>query len=125
MKPQCASASPDWYPILKQNARRLRREMTPAESVLWNELRAGRLGFKFRRQHVIGDYIVDFVCLKQRLVVELDGEYHTEPTQIKQDKLRTEALERMGFRVIRFANNQVCNQLSDVLRQIEQQLTNK
>ena len=96
--------------------------MTVAERVLWNELRASQLGCKFRRQHVIGDFIVDFVCLSKRLVIEIDGAYHDQLCQVRFDQSRTESLQRMGFRVIRFNNEQVCNQTSDVLDQIKQQL---
>ena len=96
--------------------------MTVAECVLWNELRNSQLGYKFRRQHVIGDFIVDFVCLSRRLVIELDGGYHDQQSQVRYDQSRTESLQQMGFRVIRFKNEQVCNQTSEVLNQIKQQL---
>ena len=83
--------------------------MTVAERVLWNELRASQLGYKFRRQHVIGDFIVDFVCLSKRLVIEIDGAYHDQLCQVRFDQSRTESLQRMGFRVIRFNNEQQSN----------------
>ena len=122
MRPKCASASPDRYSILEANAKSLRLNMTVAEFLLWQELRNSQLGARFRRQHVIGDYIVDFVCLSKRLVIEVDGKYHSIPQQVKEDEARTEALSRMGFRVVRFTNNQVCNHLEEVIETIMQQI---
>ena len=64
------------YPILKDNARENRKQMTEGERVLWNELRAKKTGYRFLRQHAIGEYIVDFVCLERKVMVEVDGGYH-------------------------------------------------
>jgi very-short-patch-repair endonuclease len=83
-------------------ARRLRREMSDEERILWMLLRDRRFAqFKFRRQAPLGDYVVDFVCFERRLVVELDGSQHTEPEQAAFDAKRTIALEAAGFRVHR------------------------
>ncbi|GAA4339000.1 hypothetical protein GCM10023184_35830 [Flaviaesturariibacter amylovorans] len=72
-------------------------------------------GYKFRRQHVIGNYIVDFVCLKRKLIVEVDGDIHLAPSQQRYDEDRTEFLEANGFRVIRFWNDAVLERLDAVL----------
>lgn len=94
-------------------ARRLRRDMTDAERILWRRLRSRELiGWKFRRQHPIGRYIVDFICLEAGLVVELDGGQHAESHA---DAVRTEFLEDAGYRVLRFWNNDVLTQTDAVL----------
>jgi very-short-patch-repair endonuclease len=104
---------------LRDDSRRLRREQTPAESLLWQNLRAKRLnGAKFRRQHAIGDYIVDFCCLRHRLVVEVDGGQHAGDQEEEKDAARTARLEAQGFRVIRFWNDDVMKNLDGVLTSI-------
>ena len=113
------TASPDRYGLLKAFARENRKNATLAETVLWEYLRDGELGVKFLRQHVIGDYIVDFVSRHGGLVIELDGGYHSEPRQQEDDKIREEYLEQMGYHVIRFTNEEVLNDIENVLNQIE------
>ena len=89
--------------------------MTDAEQTLWFRLRGGRLdGWKFRRQHPIPPYIVDFYCTEAKLVVELDGSQHSEEV----DAVRTMALERQGLMVLRFWDNQVLASMDDVLSEI-------
>ena len=91
--------------------------MTAAETVLWRELRNRRLGgLKFRRQHPFGPFVVDFCCPEARLVVEMDGEVHD--AQAEQDEARTQILGSYGFRVFRFRNEAVLQQLDEVLREI-------
>ena len=95
----------------------LRRSLTEAELVLWQHLRGRRLfGWKFRRQHRIGAYFVDFVCLQTRLVIELDGSQHAERTAY--DLARTKFLAEQGFRVLRYWNDAVFLRLDEVLDQI-------
>jgi very-short-patch-repair endonuclease len=102
--------------------RRLRNNATDAERALWQRLRARQLGgCKFRRQHPFGDYILDFVCLERKLVIELDGSQHAEET-IK-DAARTAFLEFAGFVVLRFWNNQVFEEMDGVMEAIWQALT--
>jgi len=96
--------------------------MTLAESFLWQNLRANVLGHKFLRQHVIGDYIVDFVCRDDGLIIEVDGAYHAEREHMKDDEIRTHDLESMGFRVIRFTNEEVLYGIESVMEEIENQL---
>src|SRR5260221_3497258 len=94
-------------PVNTERARELRRNANEAEKRLWYFLRGRQLAdFKFRRQHAIGDYIGDFVCLRARLVVELDGETHGYDDRQRRDAVRTETLQRAGYRVIRFWNDQ-------------------
>lgn len=90
-------------------ARALRRDMTPAEKLLWSRLRGRRLGgFKFKRQEWIGPFIADFYCWEAKLIVEVDGSQHGEREQY--DRGRTRYLRGAGFRAIRFWNNQVMNE---------------
>jgi very-short-patch-repair endonuclease len=93
--------------------RKLRKAMTDTERALWQVLQHRQLsGLKFRRQHAFGDYILDFVCLESKLVLELDGGQHQE--QILQDEERTRALAKAGFTVLRFWNNEVLQQAEAV-----------
>jgi len=95
----------------------LRRELTPAERKLWAYLRGNKLnGVNFRRQHAIGNYIVDFVSIKKKLVIELDGSQHLE--QAEYDIQRTRYLESSGYKVIRFWNNDVLNNVNGVFHVI-------
>jgi very-short-patch-repair endonuclease len=97
--------------------RRLRREMTDAEKLLWSRLRNRRLaGFKFKSQEWVGPYIADFYCWEAKLIVELDGSQHGE--RVGYDQERSRWLKSKGFRVIRFWNNQVTEELDGVLEAI-------
>ena len=98
-------------------ARRLRRDQTDAERILWFRLRARRLaGWKFKRQVPIDRFIVDFVCADAKLIVELDGSQHAVRT--RQDEGRTKTLEAMGYLVLRFWNNDVMRNIEGVLEEI-------
>jgi len=88
-----------------QRSRELRREMTPAEKVLWEELRGSKLGVRFRRQQVIQGFIVDFYCHKAALVIEVDGDIHD--LQKEEDERREKVLSEMGLRIVRFKNDEV------------------
>jgi len=102
---------------MKQRARSLRREATDAERLLWHRLRDRQIAkSKFRRQYVIEPYIVDFVCLKRRLVVEVDGGQHAE--QVSEDERRSAFLKSKGFRVLRFWNTEVLTETDGVLQAI-------
>jgi len=81
--------------------------MTEGERVLWNELRAKKTGNRFLRQHAIGEYIVDFVCLERKVIVEVDGGYHAEALQQMMDTQRQDWLESQGYIVLRYTNEQV------------------
>ena len=106
-------------------ARHLRRRQTDAERRLWHHLRTRRLGgHKFRRQHTIGKYIVDFYCEDARLVIELDGGGHNEPQQKAYDKRRTSTLEQLGLTVLRFWNHELLLNTEQVLEVILEALEN-
>ena len=93
-----------------QRAKELRREMTPAEKIVWEELRAKKLGVRFRRQQVIQGFIVDFYCHKAALVVEVDGDIHD--LQKEEDERREKVLSALGLRIVRFGNDEVVRGLS-------------
>ncbi|HEX2078510.1 MAG TPA: endonuclease domain-containing protein [Longimicrobium sp.] len=102
-------------------SRRLRSEMTPAETALWKALRQeGIPGMRFRRQHAIGRFILDFYCPQYRLAVELDGSVHDGSNQREYDAARSEALEQLGIRVLRFRNEEVMQNLPSVLDRIKE-----
>ena len=110
------------YELLKQNAKANRKNPTEAEAVMWKALRGNNLGVRFRRQHPISDYIVDFVCLSHGLVIEIDGGYHNIEEVKKYDEERTFYLEKEGFSVLRFTNEQVLGDLDNVIETIKQRL---
>lgn len=104
-------------------ASQLRTNSTDAEKRLWHALRHRQLaGFKFRRQFAIPPYIVDFICLERRLIVELDGGQHADA--VAYDTARTSFLEQQGFRVLRFWNNEALGNMEAVLEQIFKELSN-
>lgn len=107
--------------IQKHRARTLRKNATDAEQHLWRQLRGRQLAnYKFRRQHVMGFYILDFVCLEAKLVIELDGGQHQQQTVY--DQQRTAYLEVLGFTVLRFWNHQVLQQTDAVLMKVMEYL---
>ena len=102
---------------IQRRARELRRDQTPAERKLWAQLRGKQLyGLKFRRQHPIDRYIVDFCCVARRIVIEIDG--HSHASQVEYDRARTAYLQDRGYTVIRFTNDQVLRQLDAVVAEI-------
>jgi very-short-patch-repair endonuclease len=105
-------------------ARELRKRMTPAEKLLWNKLKNGIYGYKFRRQHPILFFVADFYCHPARLVIEIDGGYHNAKEQHDYDEGRSHELQSLGIKVIRFSNSEVLsnskkviNAIKDILRQ--------
>ena len=107
-------------PIIFSRAKHLRENMTDTEILLWEELKKKKLlGYKFRRQHPISNYILDFYCHKLKLVIEIDGGYHNHFKQRELDKERTEILEFQGLKVLRFANEEVVENLSSVIKEIK------
>jgi very-short-patch-repair endonuclease len=106
-------------PYYQAHARELRTNMTHPKELLWSRLRAHRMdGSKFRRQHALGSYIVDFVCLKARLIIEVDGDTHDDESRQTLDAQRTAYLEKLGFRVLRFLNRQMVAEMDIVLETI-------
>jgi leucyl-tRNA synthetase len=120
------TANPLYANELVANARSNRRNPTVAENSIWQEVRNSKLGYKIRRQHYVGNYIVDFVCLDKKLIIEVDGEYHNDIEQKEKDDERTLLLEqKYFFKVIRFTNQEVENDLSNVLFKIKTELSKR
>lgn len=109
------------YPILKNKRKVMRDNMTPAEERLWEEIKSKKLGVKFRRQHIIGNYIPDFVAISCKLIIEVDGEIHKY--QKDADEQRTFELNQKGYKVIRFTNEEVMQDINHVLEKIKNQIS--
>lgn len=108
-------------PEIFERGRTLRKEMTTAEKILWNKLRRKKIkGLRFRRQHQISRFVVDFYCHEKRFVIELDGEVHNSNESKEKDQSRAEALKSFGLRVIRFKNEEVISELYKVIKTIEE-----
>jgi 5-methyltetrahydrofolate--homocysteine methyltransferase len=119
-------ADPINYPLLKEFALKNRNQSTQAEEVLWNMLKSKQLSdFKFRRQHIIGNYITDLVCLDRKLIIEIDGLIHQLPENKESDEVRTLWLNQKGFKVIRVTNEEVLNKTEEVLDTILTILNNQ
>ncbi len=119
------TAAPDRYVLLKEFAHKNRKEMTRSETTLWNALRNEFKGCKFRRQHAIGDYIADFVCMSAHLVIEVDGGYHAQPLQQQNGQKRTAFLEAKGYTVLRFENEEVDFRIKEVIKRIKEELNKR
>ena len=115
--PAWNTAKASFYHTSREYQLKLRKNQTPAEKVLWEVVRNKQLGgFKFRRQHIIDVFIVDFVCIKAKLVIEVDGKIHD--LQKEYDEERTRYLNDYGFKVIRFKNEEVLNKIDWVKKEI-------
>ena len=110
-------------PKIMNRAGKLRKDPTPAERKLWSRMRDDQLGVTFHRQHAVGNYIPDFCCPKAKLIIELDGSQHLE--QEEYDEERTRYLESLGYRVIRFWNNDVTKNVDGVILAIMQAMEDK
>ncbi|MBR1716803.1 MAG: peptidoglycan bridge formation glycyltransferase FemA/FemB family protein [Paludibacteraceae bacterium] len=108
------------YNLLKANAQANRKNPTEAESALWDMLKGNNIGLHFRRQHIILDYIVDFICLEKGLVIELDGGYHNNPEQSEYDKQRTAHLQQLGYTELRFTNEELLGEPESVIARIKE-----
>ena len=108
---------------LKDRRQDLRNSLTPPEARLWKILKGKQiLEFKFRRQHSIKNYIVDFYCPKAKLIIEIDGLQHNEPGICEEDIKRDTVLQGYGFTILRFSNLDIMNQINAVIQEIEQKL---
>jgi leucyl-tRNA synthetase len=114
------TGNPNNAHLLLERAKEMRANPTQAEATLWQQLKGKKLNIKFRQQHLIDDYIVDFVCLKKQLIVEVDGEIHN--SQKDEDAKRTEILENNGYKVIRFTNEEVLEDIDVVVSKIQKEL---
>jgi len=119
------TADPILYSVLHENAKIMRQYPTPAEAALWALVRQRQLDVVIRRQYVIDQYIADFVCLEKQLIIELDGKYHFVPGQIADDRLREQRLARLGFRIIRFTNDEMLVTPEIVIQRIKSALNEK
>ena len=93
-----------------------------AERILWQYIRNKTLGCSFRRQHIIDVFIADFICIENKLIIELDGGYHSLPQQQISDEERTERLNSLGYKVVRFTNDEVVGNIDGVIKIIKQNL---
>ena len=121
--PRYKNADPMEYGLLKAYARENRKNMTQTESILWSQIRGKALGVTFLRQYIIGEYITDFACLEPKLVIEVDGGYHSEPRQVEDDAKRQEWLEHQGFKVIRFTNAEIECDIDNIINKIRMTLS--
>ena len=104
-----------------EKARNLRKKSTPQEIIFWSRIKnRSLLNLKFRRQYPIGKYIVDFLCIEKKIIIELDGWQHKKENYERYDTERTMFLEKLGFRVIRFWNNEINDNLEGVMIKIEE-----
>ncbi len=117
------TANSDVYESRKTFARENRKNPTKAEEVLWQEIRNRKLDYKFRRQHAIDDFIVDFACVDKKLVIEVNGGYHKTPEQKEYDEFRTSKLNALGYSVLTFTNEEVLETTSDVVSEIKEKLS--
>ncbi len=109
-------------PELKDIRKKLRKSLTPAEARLWNCLKSKNLGRKFRRQHSVGDYILDFYCPEIKLAVELDGASHNSSDKFKKDREKDEFLHSVGIKVLRLKSQYVIINLEGVIQEIKKNL---
>jgi len=105
---------------LFERRKELRRNSTSQEETLWNELRGNKLGLRFRRQHSVGGYILDFYCFGKRLIIEVDGDSHNSTREY--DTVRDKFFTDLGYKVLRFKNREVENDLGEVLSKIKKNL---
>ena len=119
--PEYNTADSIVYKYIKDARKELMNQPTHAEIMLWKYLRNNQTGYKFRRQHVIGKYIADFVCLPKKLIIEIDGKIHLK--QQEEDANRTDDLNALGFRVIRFTNEEVLQNVMNIIDEIKFKLT--
>lgn len=123
MKPGATLYKSKLPQYLLELIREFRKNPTDAEKLMWECLRARRLnGFKFRRQHPIGRYVVDFYCHDAKLVVEVDGDIHNVPDQMEYDRIRESELKALDLSIIRFRNERVMNETENVLEEIASHL---
>jgi indole-3-glycerol phosphate synthase len=111
----------NWH-LLINIAKELRSRQTEAEQKLWEEVRANKIGYKIRRQHIISGYIADFVNLEKQIVIEIDGAVHLTEEQRERDEIRTQVLNEYGFEVIRFSNTEVLNNPQGIAKKIKNYL---
>ncbi|MBR1519032.1 MAG: DUF559 domain-containing protein [Prevotella sp.] len=110
------------YDVLKELADKNRKNPTEAEAIIWNYLKGKQLGLHFRRQHIIGNYIVDFSCPTKKIAIEIDGGYHDQPEQKEYDEKRSEWLISKGWKIIRFKNEEIIANTENVISKIKKEI---
>ena len=115
------TADPAMYGLLKAYAAKNKAFPTEAESLIWNYLKASQLGVRYRPQHIIGCYIADFLCESLKLIIEVDGPYHAIPEQMVSDEERVAWLERQGYKVLRFSNEEIFYEIEKVIEKIKKE----
>ncbi len=108
---------------LVHRRKELRNKSTREEILLWSRLKNSQIGFKFRRQHSIGGYVVDFYCPDKKLAVEIDGPIHSKPENKEYDKIRTEFFAGLNIKVVRFTNLEVSTETESIVGKIKEALT--
>ncbi len=116
------TARPSTYNLIKELQIENKKNSTQAERTIWESLRGKKLDVNFRRQHIIDEFIVDFFCVEKNLIIEIDGGYHNKPEQKEADALRTQILNELGFKVVRFSNEEVIGNIDNVVSKIEELL---
>ena len=114
--------APDRYKILRAFQIKNRQYPTEAEKIFWDTYRREVKDIRLRRQYIISDYIVDFVCLQSHLIIKLDGGYHSEAEQVYEDRQRENALKRLGFSILRFKNEDIFNDIQGVFTVIRKKI---
>ncbi|MCX6230563.1 MAG: leucine--tRNA ligase [Bacteroidetes bacterium] len=117
------ATNPSDWAALKDNAKRMREEPTETENILWHSLRSSQTGFKIRRQQVVSNYIADFVCLSKKLIIEVEGKVNEN--QKDEDVKRISELNKIGFEIIRFSNEEIINNIDEVVEKIKSKLKSK
>lgn len=113
------TACPDRYNILKEFAKKNRTFPTLTETILWHLLKGRAFGVKFQRQHIVCDYIADFICIEKKIIIEVDGGYHFRGNQIVKDILRDDRLEKLGYIIVRFKNEEILHDTERVINIIK------
>jgi very-short-patch-repair endonuclease len=113
------------HPTILARAREMRHPQTAAEAALWHALRNRQTGYKFRRQHPIHNFIIDFYCAEAKLLIEIDGESHLQTSQLNYDAARTEYLEALGYKVIRYTNSDIRYNIQAVADEILRTVENR
>ena len=116
------TARPSTYKLMKELQKNRKQQITEAEQIIWEQLKTKKLDIKFRRQHIVDEFIVDFICIEKRLIIEVDGKYHTTKEEIEADELRTTILQELGFKVIRFTSEEVLGNTDKTIIKITQDL---
>ncbi|WP_299671807.1 DUF559 domain-containing protein [uncultured Polaribacter sp.] len=116
------TARPSTYKLMKALQKDRKQQTTPAEQILWEQLKTKKLAHKFRRQHIVDEFIVDFISIEKKLIIEVDGKYHNTKEQQEADELRIKILQELGFKVIRFTNEEVIGNIDETVIKIIQEL---